>query len=146
MLKTDKFITKNQLLVAFDGSCAMCNRTVQFLAQRDRFDDLRFTSLESELGAELTKLAGDPQLDSILVLEKETILKQSDAAIAVGRVLPPPWRTLARIASYVPKKARDKLYGFIAKRRKSWFGLASGCQLSDPEIERRLVCSVAGEK
>ena len=39
----------------------------------------------------------------------------------------------------LPTRLRDKVYKFVSKRRKSWFGSADECLLYDERFEDRFV-------
>ncbi len=117
----------------------MCSRTVRFLAGRDRYDNLRFTPLQSERGAEMLARFGEEPPDSILVRRGEEIMAKSDGAIAIGRALPPPWSALAAAARIIPSTLRDVIYDFIARHRIRWFGKADACSLPSDDLKCRLL-------
>lgn len=128
----------SQLLVAFDGECMMCSRTVRFLAKRDRYDNLRFTPLQGERGAEMLERFGEEPPDSILVRRGGEIMARSRGAIAIARALPQPWPFLAGVAALIPRPIRDAAYDFIARHRTEWFGKGNACAMPDEELQRRL--------
>ena len=62
-------------IVLFDGVCNLCNRSVQFIIQRDPEGRFRFASLQSDLGVELrARLGIDPEtIDSVILVEGDSI-------------------------------------------------------------------------
>lgn len=130
-------------VVAFDGDCLMCSRTIRFLAREDRARHLRFTPLQGDYGRTISEQAGaDPdQLESMLVSTEQGVCERSTGVIAILEALGGHWRVLAWLGWLVPRPVRDALYGFIARHR-SWFGrLGNGdaCALPSPELEERLL-------
>ncbi len=131
------------LVLAFDGECLMCSRSVRFLAERDRHKRLRFVPLQSPLGREMEQEAGSAALSTILVKDGGRILIRSEGALKALEALGGGWALLARIARIAPRPLRDRIYGFIAARRIAWFGKADACALPSEAVRERLI---AGER
>lgn len=129
----------DRVLIAFDGECLMCSRSIRFLARRDVGDRLRFTPLQSEAGQALRKSLGEEPPDSMLVRKGERVLVRSEAVLAVLGGLGLPWRMLAALGLLVPRAWRDRLYDFIAARRHRWFGKGDACALPSEALRQRLV-------
>jgi len=127
------------LVIAFDGDCLMCSRTIRWLAARDPGERLRFTPLQGERGAAIRERFGGEPPDSMLVESGEEVHARSDAALAIASALPQPWRALGAAARVVPRPLRDSVYDFIAARRHRWFGRGDACALPGPELEKRLL-------
>lgn len=110
-------------LVLYDGYCALCNRSVQFLQARQRPDALEYASLQSERGQRVLQAAGLPtqDFDSIVVSDRGQVYLRSAAALRLLRYLRFPWPLLA-ILRLVPRFLRDPLYDLIAHNRYRWFG------------------------
>lgn len=128
------------VLVLFDGNCALCNRSVLFLLEHDRHGALRFAPLDSPLG----RIVGDgPRASagwpgSILVREGEEVLRESDAILRLAGLLGSPWSVLGA-TRVLPKALRDGLYRWIARHRLRWFGSTDGCALMRSEWKDRFV-------
>lgn len=128
-----------RVLIAFDGGCLLCSRSIRFLAGRDRADRLRFTRLQDEAGRAMRAAAGAAPPDSMLVCRDGRVLARSAAVLAVVETLGGPWRVLARLARLIPAVVRDRLYDFIAARRYRWFGKGDACALPDEALRKRLL-------
>lgn len=127
------------VVVAFDGECLMCSRTIRFCAERDPGERLRFTPLQGERGSDMRGRFGPETPDSMLVESQGRILDRSDAAIAIGRVMSQPWPILAGITSLVPRPLRNAGYDFVARHRIRWFGKGDACALPSDALRRRLL-------
>jgi predicted DCC family thiol-disulfide oxidoreductase YuxK len=128
-------------LLLYDGTCGLCDRSVQFVLRRDPAGRFRFAALQSEPARRLVAELGlDPdQVDSvILVDERGVAVRESTAALRVAARLGWPWRALAA-ALVLPRALRDPVYRFIAKRRFRWFGQVDACRLPKPEERGRFV-------
>jgi predicted DCC family thiol-disulfide oxidoreductase YuxK len=109
--------------VVFDGHCGLCTRLVKWAARLDRRGAFRFEPLESEAGAALSREHGvDPTRPHTILLVKDgRAWYRSDAVLEIAREL--PWvRWPARLAALVPRRLRDRAYGFVARHRYRWFG------------------------
>ena len=130
---------EEQLIVLYDGVCALCNRLVQFLLKRDKRGRLRFASLQSDFAARVLIRHGiDPaDLDTVQVVVNydrpdERILNRSDAILHASQKLDNPWRSLATLARLIPRALRDLVYGVVARNRYRVFGRYETCMLPDP--------------
>jgi predicted DCC family thiol-disulfide oxidoreductase YuxK len=127
-------------LVLFDGTCGLCDHTVQFLLNKDRKELLHFSPLQGAIAAEL--LTENPELqklDSILYVHtasqaSQQIFAHSAAAIELCRLLPPPW-SLISLIRYLPRPIRDLGYKIVAQNRLRIFGTVEACRLPS-ESER----------
>ncbi len=127
-------------LVLFDGVCNLCNRSVQFIIERDPDARFRFASLQSPLGEKLrAKLGIDPQaVDSVILVEGDRWSKESDAALRIARELRGAWKALA-LLRVIPRPLRDAGYRLIARNRYRWFGRQETCWLPTPELRERFL-------
>ena len=124
---------KNHPLVLFDGVCNLCNGTVNFILKRDRKKQFRFVASQSKAGKFLIKKFNiPPTTDSVILIFRNRIFIESDAAIEIVKLLPSPWK-MALIFNTIPKKPRDKIYRWIAKNRYKWFGKKETCRVPTPD-------------
>ena len=127
-----------KLLVLYDGECGLCHGFVRFLAKRDRKDQLRFQSLQSERGREILAQDGrDPdRIDTVVLLERgkkgPRLRLRSDAAIRALTALGRGWRLLWTLRVF-PWFLRDWVYRGVARIRKRVFGTRDQCALPSPE-------------
>ena len=126
--------------MVFDGVCNFCNASVSFILAHDRARVFRFATLQSEAGRRLLERAALPPLDSdtFVLVEDGRCLVRSDAAIAVARRLPAPWRWGAALA-VLPRGWRDAVYRWIARHRYQWFGKRDVCMVPTPDVRERFL-------
>jgi predicted DCC family thiol-disulfide oxidoreductase YuxK len=129
-------------VVFFDGVCNLCNGTVQFLIDRDKREHLRFAALQSEAakamldGRDLGRARAS--LDSVLLLEGDTLYARSDAALRIARRLSGAWPALYALI-LVPRFLRDAVYEFVARHRYRWFGRTEQCRVPTPALRARFL-------
>ena len=127
-------------IVFFDGVCLLCERSVQFLLDRDRARRLCFATLQGETALGLLGEETVAALDSIVyVVEDDTGVhryEQSDAALRILRDLGGGWRVVSWLR-IVPRPLRDAVYRTIARNRYRWFGKKAECRVPSPEERHR---------
>lgn len=127
-------------IVLFDGVCNLCNRSIQFIIERDQDKTFRFASLQSPVGQTLLKQFNLPtdQFDSFILVDKNQYYTQSSAALQVIKRFSGLWK-LGYIGIVIPKRIRDWMYQFVAKNRYRWFGKRDQCWLPTPELKERFL-------
>ena len=122
--------------VLYDGTCGLCDRTVQWLLARDRAGALRFATLDGTTGSAVrARHPGLPPADETIVLVEaperagERVLVRSDAVLAAVARLGGGWRLVEVLLRLVPRPLRDAAYRFIARRRTRWFGRLDACKV-----------------
>jgi predicted DCC family thiol-disulfide oxidoreductase YuxK len=130
-------------VLLYDGTCGICNGTVQFIMRNDRRGSLHFAALESPFGLAMRRR--HPELatvDSVVWIDTtdgpERVLIRSDAALRVTSYLGIPW-SWAAIARVIPRAWRDAAYDAFARRRYGWFGRAVSCPIPTAEQRRRFL-------
>ncbi len=135
-------VTEEGPLLLFDGECGLCTSSVRFILARDRTQELRFASLQSELGRRVLEGHGlDPDELSTLVLvdrDGDVALRSTAALRVAGEHLRFPWR-LAVVLRVVPRVLRDGVYRWVSRNRIRWFGTADACQMPAPGEAERFV-------
>lgn len=123
----DRLNLRGRDLVLYDGECGLCDRSVRFLAARDRSDRLRFAPLQSAWAKfalarhGLRERAGDSMhVCSEIGTPAEKLYLRSRAALRMAKALKWPW-CLLRVAWLIPLPLRDWGYDFIARHRQRWF-------------------------
>jgi predicted DCC family thiol-disulfide oxidoreductase YuxK len=131
-----------KIIVLFDGVCNLCNGAVQFIIKRDRSQKFLFASLQSSFGKDqMRKIGLDPlSLQSILVIEGNSIFQRSDAALKIASHLDGIWSYFS-ILKFVPKIIRDGVYNLIARYRYSVFGRQDSCMIPTAELKTRFIDS-----
>ena len=120
---------KVPLVVLIDGTCALCNGTVAWLARRDAAGDMIFATNRGEVA----RIAGEPpggDPDTLVVWDGSRRLVRSGAVLALLETLGGCWRLLARFAWFCPASFRDFAYDQIARRRHRFAGLDACTRLS----------------
>jgi predicted DCC family thiol-disulfide oxidoreductase YuxK len=130
----------NHPLVVFDGVCVLCNRTVDFIIQRDRRKIFRFAQLQSEAGAAIVNALdiGNAPTASVYLIEGDNTYTKSTAVLRILRLLGSPWSTLY-IFALIPRFMRDGIYDIIARHRYGWFGRTTSCRALTSDIADRFV-------
>lgn len=128
------------MIVLFDGVCNLCSSSVQFILSRDKAGLFHYASLQSDFGQ--TFLAShnlsQEDFDSVILIEGEQFFVKSDAALRISSRLGGLWSLLG-IGKFLPKKIRDAVYDFIARRRYRWFGRKETCWLPKAEWKGRFM-------
>ena len=126
-------------MVAFDGECLMCSRSIRFLAEHDPRRRLRFVKLQSPLGQSMEERAGTGTLNTALVEADGEVLSRSDGVLRILMELGGGWRLLSTLGRCVPRGLRDAAYDFIAARRHQWFGKGDACAMPSEALRERLL-------
>jgi predicted DCC family thiol-disulfide oxidoreductase YuxK len=127
-------------ITLFDAECILCSANAQFVLTHDRKKRFRLAAMQGELGSGLYRRFGiDPtNPDSIIVVDGDKMLRDSDAVLAIYAGLGWPWKALA-LFRLVPRFIRDPLYLFVARNRYRIFGKRESCWLPSPEFRDRLL-------
>lgn len=127
-------------IILFDGNCNLCNRSVQFVLKNERNNELRFASLQSEMGQNMLQKHGLPlhYTESVLFVKDEKLFQKSTAALKICSHLKWHFRLL-QVFWLLPRFLRDALYGFVAKNRLKWFGTTESCWIMEKEWRERFV-------
>ncbi len=116
-------LTADGPVLLYDGSCGVCNVTVQWILKHERQDSrLRFAPLESPVGLLLRQAAEvPPGVDSLLWIEEDPergvrAQMRSTAALRVAEQARGPFRFLA-LLRFIPRFLRDAAYDAFARIR-----------------------------
>ena len=131
-------------ILLYDGTCGLCDASVQWILRRDRRGTLRFAPLQGETAASLRRAHPEiGQVDSVVWVEPGAsgqaarALVRSDAALRVAAYLGGIW-SLAGVASIVPRGWRDAIYAQVAKHRHHLAGAPACAIPTGAERERFL--------
>ncbi len=127
-------------VVLFDGVCNLCNGSVLFIIKHDAKSKLKFSSLQSDYGAEQMRQFNLPSsaLNSVLLIKNGQLFQKSNAALEIARILDGMWPAMYAF-KIVPLFIRDFVYNWIAKNRYRWFGKKEECMIPTPEMKARFV-------
>lgn len=138
--KTQVPIAPQGGVVLFDGTCAFCERSVIFIANRDPAGYFRFGASQSPEGAALLARHGLTRetARSIILLEADRVSLRSTATLRIAARLRFPW-SLLRVLLLIPVPIRDAGYRLVAAVRHRIAGTTDSCRIPPPEIRSRLI-------
>ena len=124
----------------FDGICNLCNGAVQFVVKRDKKEQIKFASLQSEVGKQLLTRHNLPlnEFESFVYIKNNQILLKSTAALTLMKDIGGVWQLLY-IFIIVPKFIRDFIYSVVAKNRYKWFGKKEVCMMPNKKLHHRFL-------
>lgn len=127
-------------IIVFDAMCVLCSANAAFVLRHDRAGRFRLASMQGEAGAALYRRFGiDPaNPETLIVVEGDNVLRDSDAMRAIWAGLDRPWNALAALR-IVPRKLRDPTYRWVARHRYRLFGKRSACWIPTAEHAARIL-------
>lgn len=127
-------------IIVFDAECLLCSANAQFILNHDRRGRFLLASMQGEAGSALYRRFGiDPaDPDTLIVVEGDRALRDSDAILAIWAGLGWPWRAGAMFR-VVPRLLRDPVYRWVARNRYRLFGRRDTCWLPDPAFRDRIL-------
>lgn len=126
-------------IIFFDGVCNLCVGAIQFVIHRDRKQNFRFASLQSDFAKNKLRdfgIAG--QINTIVAVINNRVFVKSDAALEIARYLNFPWSIFYSLKIF-PRGLRDYVYDWIANHRYGWFGKKNACMIPDEKIAKRFI-------
>ena len=131
----------NKKIILFDGVCNFCNDAVLKIIRYDKNNQFVFTSLQSEIGIEITNYLGidTSKIDSIVLYEPNASYDiKSSAALKIMKDFGGFWN-VSQIFWALPEGFRNVVYDFIAKNRYKWFGKKETCMIPTKEIQEKFI-------
>lgn len=125
-------------VVFYDGDCGFCNRSVQFILDHEKGDELHFCALQSGIAQDFFQKREfpKPDLSTFYYWDGERLWERSSGALRVSRLLKWPWNWLS-VFLIIPRFIRDGVYNAVAARRHK---LANAqCALPTPEQRKRFI-------
>ena len=126
-------------IVLYDGVCGLCDRLVQFVPRRDRYDRFRFAALQGGFAAALLRRQHlDPgDLSTVYVVVdagegSERLLAKSRAILHILGEIGGVWQ-LAGTRRILPARVLDGAYDVVARHRYRIFGKHATCMAPAPE-------------
>jgi predicted DCC family thiol-disulfide oxidoreductase YuxK len=139
-------------IVLYDGVCGLCNRSVQFILNRDPQGIFRFASLQSAVAERILARHGAhaTDLDTMYVAlncdpadgevsSKEILLSRSDAALFVLEGVGGAWRVIGEAIRLLPRIVRDFGYRVIASNHYRIFGQYDACPIPTEATRSRFL-------
>ena len=123
-------------MILFDGVCHLCNGWVRFVLRRDHAAHFAFAPLQSAFARQRL---GSVRLDSVALVEDDSVFFAEEAVRRILLALPKPWPMIARTASLIPRPVLAWGYRLIARHRYRIFGRTEVCALPLPEWKDRFL-------
>lgn len=136
----DLSLSHTHPIVLFDGVCNLCNGVVQFIIKKDKKEQFRFASLQSDFGQQILQHFHLPQTDfnSFIYLENGKLYTKSSAALRMAKRLGGGWQILYGFM-IVPPFIRNGIYNWVARNRYKWYGKQESCWLPTPDLKGRFI-------
>jgi predicted DCC family thiol-disulfide oxidoreductase YuxK len=128
---------ESKVILFFDGECLFCNMTVQWILKNEKDKILFFSPLQSGFAQEL--IPPDlKKMDSVILLKNNTFYTHFTAFIEILPYLKWYWKWLY-VLKLLPRPLQIKLYNWIARNRKKWFGRTNTCSIKNSNDSKRLI-------
>ena len=123
-----------QATVFFDGACNFCNRSVRYVAARDKKHKFHFVPLQSAVAEGLLQKIGLSHIpkDTVILVEQGHFYIKSSAVLRIAQHISGMW-SLLFLFRIVPTVFLDFVYDLFATHRYSWFGQCDSCVITDVE-------------
>ncbi|MBC9813536.1 DUF393 domain-containing protein [Crocinitomicaceae bacterium CZZ-1] len=130
--------TISDTIIFYDGDCGLCNRSVQFVLKHERHSALYFCALQSTFAESFFQShhLPSPDLTTVYFFEKNHLYQKSEAAFKIIPHLKWYWQPL-RVFSVFPRCITNRVYDFIARRRKQIGG--TFCVIPSQENKKRFI-------
>ena len=127
-------------ILFFDGYCAVCNTSVQFVLRHEKSDVLLFCALQSALAQELIHKQNPrlAQIDSLIFYANKRWYTHSSAALKLVPYLRWYWQWL-RVLWIFPAILRNTVYNFVARNRYRWFPRQQTCTIPPKSAVPRFI-------
>jgi predicted DCC family thiol-disulfide oxidoreductase YuxK len=126
-------------MLVFDGDCAFCHRTVQFILAHERRSDLCFVPRDSPLGLSLREQYHLQGVESLLWIECDQAYIEFDAVAHTAAYVGGGYARLASMARLLPRPLLIFGYRTFAKLRKRLAGRPRHCLLLTAAQQQRFL-------
>lgn len=102
------------ILVIYDNSCSLCNRSKNFIASHsDNFTFLPLSNLTEDI---IIKFNINTNIDSIICIKNNQVYYYADAIIEIAKSMH-KYSWTAKLLALLPRILRNKIYILIAENR-----------------------------
>ena len=117
-------------IIFFDSECGLCDKFIMFVYEKDKFDQLRFCSIHSEISKVYLK---DNSIlknkNTIIFLKKDILFTKSLAISEIFKIIYGDKNVISSLITITPKVIGDFTYDIFAKYRNSLFGSLKTCSI-----------------
>ena len=130
-------IDNGSIIIVFDGYCVLCDNFVKWIAKKDKYHKIHFTTFQSDY---INKNYSEIKLkNSVVVIDsKKSFFKKSEAVILCLKTIDYN-KTLINVLEIIPKTILDIGYSLVAFFRYKIFGKKKICSLPDTIISERIL-------
>ena len=130
-------IDNGNIIIVFDGYCVLCDNFVKWIAKKDKYNKIHFTTFESDY---INKNCSEIKLkNSVVVINsKKIFFKKSEAVILCLKTIDYN-KTLIAILEIIPKTILDIGYSLVAFFRYKIFGKKKICSLPNTIISEKIL-------
>ncbi len=130
-------IDNGNIIIVFDGYCVLCDNFVKWIAKKDKYNKIHFTTFESDY---INKNYSEIKLkNSVVVINsKKIFFKKSEAVILCLKTIDYN-KTLIAILEIMPKTILDIGYSLVAFLRYKIFGKKKICSLPNTIISEKIL-------
>jgi len=107
-------------ILVFDGTCTLCNRSIQWVYSKDQSERILFTSLQSQWAHDNIP-SHLRNVNSVLFFDGIEWYTKSDAVLQLLHSLPRPWQSFYQL-NILPVALRNAAYDLVARFRYTFFG------------------------
>ena len=129
-------MSKPKIIIAYDGDCGFCSKSVQFVLNRDKNKIFFFTPLSSTTGKSFQDELGITDTSTMILKLDDKYYTKTSASLMICRYLPLPWKLLYPLI-IIPKFLRDPFYNIIARNRYKLAG--ETCLLPTEEQKQQFI-------
>jgi len=129
-----------QNIIIFDGVCNFCNKSVNFIINKDPNCHFIFTALQNKSAEELIikyKVI-NYDIGSIILIKNEKYFLRSEAVFEIIKDLSGYWY-LFGVFRIIPLGIRDYIYKLVSKNRYKFFGKKDSCMIPTKELQKRFL-------
>ena len=134
----------DQTWLFFDGVCNLCDGFVNFVADFESPQRVKFGAIQRHgdllrfHGAGQYAEGGAEALTTVVLVQDGAVYTRSDAALRVFALLDAPARYVAAF-HLLPAPLRDAGYKLVAKYRYKMFGQVESCREPTPKFQSRFL-------
>lgn len=130
-------ISDGNIIIVFDGYCILCDNFVKWIAKKDKYYKIHFTTFDSIY---INKNYSEIKLkNSVVVIDSKKNLYQKSEAVIICLKTIDYNKTLVSALEITPKTILDIGYSLVAFFRYKIFGKKKICSLPNTIVSERIL-------